>query len=155
MPLIKVEKKKKEAPYVFTNYEKWAVEHFLFEEQVKSTNHDPHLLDLMVDDEKRDADPIHVRYDVYAALNGHDSRRLLDATKNLTVAERNRVAQGIYYTLIAGTAEDCKRTTESGKRITDMERVCENARRLILFEDIDIDLFDLCARLDDIKFKLK
>ena len=55
MPLIKIEKKKQEEEYIFTEYEKVLLARKMFpEEQIKSVNHNERLLDAMLEDEIRD-----------------------------------------------------------------------------------------------------
>ena len=73
--LIPVAKKQTQQKYIFTEYEKLALQ-LLPEEQVKSSNHDEHIIDLMLEDEARDASPEHTKRDIYKALDNRDYTRL-------------------------------------------------------------------------------
>ena len=148
MPLIQVAKKKKEQPYEYTRMEKVVIdEGFLPEEQVRSTNHDESLLRLMMQDEVRDASPEHTEKDIYKALADRDVKKLLTAAKNLTVPERNKIAQGIYHSILTSTKENYLFKSKDGKISVNSEKLRENAKRLELLEEESLDLFDLCVKL--------
>ena len=66
--LIPVAKKQPQQEYIFTEYEKLALQ-LLPEEQVKSSNHEERIIDLMLEDEARDASPEHTKRDIYKALD--------------------------------------------------------------------------------------
>ena len=131
MPLIKIAKPQKEPEFVLTNYDKVVLE-LIPLEQLKAANHDPHLLDLMLADEVRDADPERTLKDVYKGLQSKDPLRVLAATKNLTVKERNLIVKKLKNSLLLKT-----------ESLPD-----ESIRQLlVLLEDDSMDLFDLCVRL--------
>lgn len=147
MPLIKIAKLKKEAEYEFTEYEKYAL-NFIPQEQVKSANHEEHLIDLMLDAEKRDANPERTLQDIYKALENRDQIRLLKATKNLTVAEKNKIVQGIYQYLLREQKDSFFVTTRDGKTVLNDAKLSEDAKRILILEQGSVDLFDLCIKLD-------
>ena len=130
--LIPVAKKQPHQEYIFTEYEKLALQ-LLPEEQVKSSNHDEHIIDLMLEDEARDASPEHTKRDIYKALDNRDYTRLLAASKNLTIQEKNKIVEGLY-SYIA-----------QKKLKTDYTQ--EDAKRLDILSQGNVDLFDLCIQL--------
>lgn len=133
MSLIQIAKKEKEPEYKFTNYEKLALE-LLPEGMVKASEHSESLLDKMLADEVRDADPEHTKNDIYRALEERDVKRLLAASKNLTVQEKNKIVQGLYTYIMQQKTHD-KFSQEDAKRIS-------------ILAGGDVDLFDLCVQLD-------
>lgn len=134
MPLIIMAKREKEPEYELSNYEKLALE-IIPEEQLRSTNHKEHLIDLMIEEESRDANPEKTRKDIYKGLEQRDLSRVLAASKNLTPQERNKMVAGIYNYLLTKT-----------------ELTLEDVKRLIILkEDTDISLVELCTRLSSSK----
>lgn len=135
MPLITLSRARKEAEYAFTHCEMLALD-YLPPEQVKSTNHVEHLIDRMLEDEVRDADPEHNTQDIYRALGTGDLLRVLAASKNLTIAEKNRVVQGIYINLLAKAKDsDTVMTAEDVKRLA------------LIVNNPSMDLFHLCVQI--------
>lgn len=134
MPLIQVKKSEKEQEYEFTAFEKLALK-ILPEEQVKAANHVEHLIEAMIDDETRDASPEHTRQSIYAALELKNPQNLLAAAKNLTVAEKNKIVQGLYSSVL------CKADSKS---IT-----YDDVGKILILEQGSIDLFDLCLKLEE------
>ncbi len=135
MPLIPIVKKIKEPEYIFSNYEKLALE-ILPPEQVRASNHQEEIIDLMLDAESRDASPEHTRNDIYRAIDTKNLARVLAASKNLSISEKNKIVQGIYNHLL-NKKEDMSPT--------------EAKRLALLFEDTEIDLFDFCAEVSLLK----
>lgn len=134
MPLINIPKVKVEPVYVLSNYEKLALE-IIPEEQLRSTNHDERLIDMMIEEEARDASPEKTRQDIYKGLERRDVARVLAASKNLTVAEKQKIVQGIYNYLL------------NKKELSN-----EDMKRLIVLKsDPNISLIDLCIKLYNIK----
>ena len=137
MPLIQIEKIAKEPEYILSNYEKLALE-LIPEEQLRSTNHSEHLIDLMIIDEERDANPEKTTLDIYKGLGQGDLSRVLAASKNLTPYARKKIVDGLYNYLLTKT----EMTTEDTKRL------------IILLEDKDISLEELCVKISNFKIKL-
>lgn len=168
MPLIVFNKPEKEKKYIFSNYEQLALD-VLPPEQIRSTNHDPALIDLMLDEEIRDASPEHTLSCIYKALRNGYTETVLAASKNLTVAERNKIVQGIYHKLLGEatpseaainrvTDEVIKKAPEFApakdvekdikKALERLDMSPKSAERLaLLFKNPHIDLFDLCVKL--------
>lgn len=130
MPLIKVVTKVKEKEYIFSNYEKLAME-IIPQEQLRSTDHNERLIDMMIEDEARDANPEKTIKDIYKGIEQRDISRILAASKNLTVSEKNAVVKGIYNYLL----QKKEFTPEDTKRL------------LVLSQSDNMSLIDLCARL--------
>lgn len=130
--LIPVAKKQVQQEYIFTEYEKLALQ-LLPEELVKSSNHDERIIDLMLEDEARDASPEHTKRDIYKALDNRDYTRLLAAAKNLTIQEKNKIVEGLY-SYIAQKKPRADYTQE-------------DAKRLDILSQGNVDLFDLCIQL--------
>ena len=130
--LIPVAKKQTQQKYIFTEYEKLALQ-LLPEEQVKSSNHDEHIIDLMLEDEARDASPEHTRRDIYKALDNRDYTRLLAAAKNLTIQEKNKIVEGLYSYI--------------AQKKSKSDYTQEDAKRLDILSQGNVDLFDLCIQL--------
>ncbi len=148
MPLIKVAKKKKEQPYVFDEVERpFLRDGILPEEQIRATNHNTKWLLQIKNDEVRDASPEHTERDVYKALERRDRALLLNAVKNLTVAEKNDIVKRIRHSILLSKKEDYLIRTKDDKMLINSEKLAENAKRLLLLDE-SLDLFDLCIRLD-------
>ena len=130
--LIPVVKKQAQQEYIFTEYEKLALQ-LLPEELVKSSNHNEHIIDLMLEDEARDASPEHTKRDIYKALDNRDYTRLLAASKNLTIQEKNKIVEGLYSYI----------TQKKSK----VDYTQEDAKRLDILSQGNVDLFDLCIQL--------
>ena len=145
MPLINIEKPKKEPEYVFTNYEQLALQ-LLPPEQVRASNHDAAIIDLMMEAESRDASFDHTRNDVYKAFETGDFVRVLAASKNLTPAEKDKIVQGLYNHLLSKVAEP--ELDAYGKPKGKKEMGPKDVKRLaLLLEDPKIDLFHFCVKL--------
>lgn len=141
MPLIPVVKKEPEPEFKFNHYEEHLRE-LLPDEQIRAANHNQSWLDSMCLNESRDASPEHTRKDVFKALRDRNPVRILAATKNLTIAERNSIAQNIYYHLLSG--KDKVSVSNEG----DYKIALQNARILNIVDSGSIDLFDLCVKLE-------
>ena len=130
--LIPVVKKQAQQEYIFTEYEKLALQ-LLPEELVKSSNHNEHIIDLMLEDEARDASPEHTKRDIYKALDNRDYTRLLAASKNLTIQEKNKLVEGLYSYI--------------AQKKSKVDYTQEDANRLDILSQGNVDLFDLCIQL--------
>lgn len=130
--LIPVVKKQAQQEYIFTEYEKLALQ-LLPEELVKSSNHNEHIIDLMLEDEARDASPEHTKRDIYKALDNRDYTRLLAASKNLTIQEKNKIVEGLYSYI--------------AQKKSKSDYTQEDAKRLDILSQGNVDLFDLCIQL--------
>lgn len=136
MPLIPIVTKKPEKEYILSNYEKLMLE-IMPEEQLRSTDHNEHLIDLMLLDESRDANSEKTKQDIYKGLSQGDLSRVLAASKNLSPQERKRIVDGLYNHLLSKT---------------DMN-MDDTKRLLVLSEDRDISLEELCIKLSQLRLK--
>jgi hypothetical protein len=137
MPLLSVIKKQPEKEYILSNYEKLALS-LIPEEQLRSTNHDEHLIDLMIADEARDASPEKTKRDIYKGLSQGDLSRVLAASKNLSPQERKRIVDGLYNYLLS-------------KKELDLD---DTKKLMILSQDKDISLEEFCIKLSTLKVKM-
>ena len=154
MPLIQIKKKEAEAEYKFTNYEQKMLK-ILDPSVIKSANHDEALLDKLLADEMREADPVQSEQDVYVALERRDPARLLEAIKNLELQDKVRIVEGIKQTLLVKRYKQLKEIKEQNKLVEAKED--KKPEEVLSWEDIarlraiaeepNIDLFDLCLRL--------
>ena len=137
MPLIPVVKREKEKEYILTHYEKLMLD-LIPEEQLRSTDHNERWIDMMQADEARDANPEKTREDIYKGLENGDLERVLEASKNLTVRERQRIVQGLYNYLL-----------------NKKEMTLEDTKRLLLLTDNPyLSLVDLCVQLSKLKMTI-
>ena len=145
MPLIQIKKKEAEAEYKFTNYEQKLLK-ILDQSVIKSANHDEALLDKLLADEMREADPVQSEQDVYVALERRDPARLLEAIKNLEMQDKVRIVEGIKQTLLVKRYKQLIEAKEDKKpeEVLSWEDI---ARLRAIAEEPNIDLFDLCLRL--------
>ncbi|MCM1322837.1 MAG: hypothetical protein NC218_01490 [Acetobacter sp.] len=158
MPLIPVEKKKKEKPFEFSAEEQQLLDKkFLYPEQIMAANHNWAWVKKMRKDEERDADPQRTEETVYKAIRTENPEMLLASIVHLSIAERNQIAQGIYRNLLLSTKDEYYARDENrqlllsqktGEPIVNRDKLRAVARRIAVFEEEEsIDLFDLCMRL--------
>lgn len=139
MALIKIPKRKEDEEFIYTAMDKLAVDKTdMPVEQLRAANHDPDILELMIAGEQRDAYPEKTRKNVYEAIEQRSIRTILGATKNLTIAERNKLLYGYYVAL--------------SQKVKDQPGELSQANELSVFlQDPDMDLFDFVARLQEIR----
>lgn len=118
-------------------------------EQILAANHSIDLIDRMIGEEFRDSEPDLMIDGVSKGLEDCQPARILAATQNLTVEERNKIVVAIYNRALIDFSkpEKLKDLCDLSTPLKYLDGVLR-ARKLNLIEPCT-DLFDLCIKIEE------